>query len=328
MFQRRRARVLLAAFVLVALVLVTVDFRSPQPDEGLGGSMRAAAATVLGPVQDGLAVVVRPVANAAGSVTELFRLREENARLRAQLALVEERRLSYDDVVRENEQLRAQADMASRLDVETVQAQIIAQGASNFEWTATINVGSDDGVIRDMAVVNGDGLVGRIIATTGSTARILLAVDPNFGAATRIAESGQVGVLSGNANEPLVFEPLVTEAVIEVGQEVVTSSYSGGTFIPGLPVGTVVSADYEVGQLVRRVEVLPYVNFTALDLVSVVLNLPDEVVEPLELAPDPAFTPPAVDPVAPEAEPTIPEPVNPVDETDGDETGAESDGEA
>jgi rod shape-determining protein MreC len=314
MFQRRRARVLLAAFVVVALVLVTVDFRAAEPEDGIGGTLRGAAATVLGPVQDGLSVVVRPIANAAGSVTELFRLREENARLRAQLELMEERRLSYDDVVRENEQLRAQADMASRLDVETVQARIIAQGASNFEWTATINVGSDDGVVRDMAVVNGDGLVGRIIATTGSTSRVLLAVDPNFGAATRVAESGQVGVLSGNGNEPLVFEPLVTEAVIEVGQEVVTSSYSGGTFLPGLPVGTVAAADYEVGQLVRRVEVLPYVNFTALDLVSVVLSLPEDVDEPLELAPDPAFTPPAVDPVAPEEEPTIPPPVNPADD--------------
>lgn len=310
MFQRRRARVLLAAFVLLALVLVTVDFRSPQPDSGIGGRLRAGVAVVLGPVQNGLAVIVQPVADAAGSVTELFSLRQENARLRAQLALVEERRLSYDDVVRENEQLRAQVEMSSRLDLETAQGQVIAQGASNFEWTATINVGSDDGVLRDMAVINGDGLVGRVIATTGSTSRILLAVDPNFGAATRIAESGQVGILSGDGNEPMIFEPLVTESVVEVGQEVVTSSYSGGTFVPGLPVGVVAAADYEVGQLVRRVEVLPYVNFTSLDLVSVVLDLPEQVDEPLELAPNVEFTPPAVDPVPPEVEPTIPPPVN------------------
>lgn len=316
MFQRRRARVLLAAFVLLALVLVTIDFRSPQPDAGIGGSLRSGVAIVLGPVQSGLAVIVQPVANAAGSVTELFRLRQENARLRAQLALVEERRLSYDDVVRENEQLRAQAGMATRLDVETAQGQIIAQGASNFEWTATINVGSDDGVQRDMAVINGDGLVGRIIATTGSTSRILLAIDPNFGAASRVAESGQVGILSGDGNEPMVFEPLVTEAAIEVGQEVVTSSYSGGTFVPGLPIGVVAAADYEVGQLVRRVDVLPYVNFTSLDLVSVVIDLPEQVDEPLELAPNAEFTPPAVDPVPPEVEPTIPAPVNPVTESE------------
>lgn len=303
---------LLTAFVLVALVLVTIDFRSPEPDSGIGGRLRSGVAVVLGPIQSGLAVVVRPVADAAGSITGLFRLRDENARLRAQLALVEERRLSYDDVVRENEQLRSQADMASRLDVDTVQAQIIAQGASNFEWTASIDVGSDDGVVRDMAVINGDGLVGRVIAVNRSTSRILLAVDPNFGAASRIAESGQVGILSGDGNEPMVFEPLVTEADLAVGEEVVTSSYSGGTFVPGLPIGVVSAADYEVGQLVRRVEVLPYVNFTALDLVSVVLDLPETVDEPLELAPDVTFTPPTVDPVQPEIEPTIPAPINPV----------------
>lgn len=323
MFQRRRARVLLAVFVLLSLVLVTVDFRDPDPQEGVAGSLRSGVGIVLGPVQDGLAVVVRPLANAASSVTDVFRLREENERLRAQLEQLEERRLSYEDVVLENEQLRAQVGMASRLDVDTVQGQIIGQGASNFEWTVTIDVGTDDGVATDMAVVNGDGLVGRIVATNPSTSWVLLAIDPNFGAAARIAESRQPGIVAGDGNEPLVFEPLVTETDIEVGQELVTSSYSGGTFLPGIPIGVVTAADYESGQLVRRVEVLPYADFGSLDLVSVVLDLPEPVDEQLELAPDQDFTPPAVDPVPGDADATIPPKVDPTE----DPTEPPSDGD-
>lgn len=305
----------MAVFVLVALVLVTVDFRSPDRSEGFGGRVRAGVATVLGPVQDGLSTLVRPVSDAASSVTDLFRIRQENARLRAQLARVEERRLSYNDVVRENEQLRAQLGLQERLELETVSAHVIAQGASNFEWTATLDVGEDDGVSRDMAVVNGDGLVGRVIAATASTSRILLSVDPNFGAAARIADSGGVGLLSGDGNEPMLFEPLVVDAEIEVGQEVVTSAYLGGTFTPGIPIGVVTAADFQPGQLTRVVDVLPYVDFSTLDVVSVVLTVPDQDVDPIELETDPPYTPPPVDPQRQEELPSIPAPsASPADE--------------
>lgn len=311
MFHRRRARVLLALFLLVALVLITLDFRASDQDGGMASDLRSGVGVVLGPIQEGLAVVVRPVADATDSVTDLFRLRRENQRLRAKLDATEQRRLSYEDVVRENEQLRAQADMASRLDAATAQARIIGQGASNFEWTVTINVGTDDGVATDMAVVNGDGLVGRVIATNASTSWVLLAVDPNFGAAARVAATRQPGLVSGDGSQPLVFEPLVTDAPIEVGQEVVTSTYNGGTFMSGIPIGVVSAADYDAGQLVRRVEVVPYANFSSLDLVSVVLTEPEPVDEPLQLQPREDFTPPAVDAVPPEAEPTIPPKTDP-----------------
>lgn len=309
MFQRRRARILLAISVVVALVLVTLDFRSDPAGDDLASRLRRGTGIVLGPVQDGLATLVRPLSSAASNIGELTAIRAENARLRAQLARTEERRLSYDDVVRENDELRAQLGFRDRNELNTVTAQVIAQGASNFEWTATIDVGSDDGVEPDMPVLNGEGLVGRVIATTSSTSSILLTIDPNFGAAVRVAESGVIGSLAGDGNEPLIFEPLITDVEIEVGQELVTSSYLGGTYVSGIPIGVVTRADVEDGQLSRTVDVLPFVDFSTLGLVSVVLTDPVEDLEPIELNPTPDFTPPPVDPRRPTDDaPTIPEP--------------------
>ncbi len=309
MFQRRRARILLVLFVVVALVLVTLDFRSEPTGDDLASRLRGAVGVVLGPVQNGLSTLVRPISSAASNVGELVEIRAENARLRAQLARTEERRLSYDDVVRENDELRAQLGFRDRNELDTVTAQVIAQGASNFEWTATLDVGTDDGVRPDMPVVNGEGLVGRVIATSPSTSRVLLTIDPNFGAAVRVAETGVIGSLAGDGNEPLIFEPLITDVGIEVGQELVTSSYLGGTYISGIPVGVVTRADVEDGQLSRTVDVLPFVDFSTLGLVSVVMTDPVEEVEPLELDPTPKFTVPPVDPQRPADEvPPIPEP--------------------
>lgn len=324
MHNRRRARILLAVLVLLALVLVTVDFRSDGPDgEGPLGRLRGVASTVFGPVQDGLATLVRPVGNSLSAVGGIFDARSENAQLRAQLERLEERRLSYDDVMRENEELRALLDIHERQDLRTVAAQVVANGPSNFEWTITLNMGEDDGVERDMPVINGDGLVGRVIQTTSSTARVLLAVDPSFRAASLHAQSGEQGVLQGDGNQPMIFQPLDPEAELEVGDEIVTSLYSNGVFPAGIPIGTVETTDEASGLLTQSVEVRPWVEFTRLQTVLVVLHEPVEDVPDQELDSDLGFERPDVDTSAPETESDESEdPFDPFPPTDQPTDGA------
>lgn len=324
MYNRRRARILLAVLVLLALVLVTVDFRSDGSDgEGPLGRLRGVASAVFGPVQDGLATIVRPVGDSLSSVGGLFDARSENAQLRAQLERLEERRLSYDDVMRENEELRALLEIHERQELRTVAAQVIANGPSNFEWTITLNVGEDDGIQRDMPVINGDGLVGRVIQTTASTARVLLAVDPSFRAASLHAQSGEQGVLQGDGNQPMIFQPLNPEAELEVGDEIVTSLYSNGVFPAGIPIGTVATTDEGSDLLTRSVKIRPWVEFTRLQTVLVVLhepieNLPDETLDE-----DLGFERPNVDTTAPASEPTTSEaPFDPFAPTDAPTDGA------
>lgn len=271
MYNRRRARILLAVLVLSALILVTVDFRSDgREGEGPLGQLRAGASVVFGPIQNGLSTIMRPVANSLGNVRGLFDARSENVQLRAQLERLQERRLSYEDVLRENEQLRQLLDIQQRSTLDTVAAQVIASGPSNFEWTITLDVGTNDGVQRNMPVITGDGLVGRIIQTTSNTSRVLLAVDPSFQVAAGHARTGEIGTLQGNGGDPMIFRPLNPEAQVSVGDGIVTSLYSGGVFPAGIPIGTVES-DEATGFLTRSIQVRPWVNFTRLQTVLVVL---------------------------------------------------------
>lgn len=301
MYNRRRARALLAMLVISALVLVTVDFRSDGTEgEGPLGALRGLASTVLGPIQEGLSTLVSPIGDGVSSFTGLFDARAENQQLRAQLESLEERNLSYEDVLRENAELRDLLDMRERNDFTTVAAQVIASGPSNFEWTITLSVGSDAGVRRDMPVVSGDGLVGRVIQTTADTSRVLLAIDPNFRAATLHGASGEAGTLQGDGGSPMIFRPLDPEIELDVGDEIVTSSYSNGVFPAGIPIGTVSSADRNAGLLTRVVEVRPFVDFTRLNTVLVVIHAPERELPGLEIDPNEPFTPPDVDPNAPQ----------------------------
>ena len=301
MYQRKRARILLAVLVLVTLILVTVDFRSGgAEDDGVLGRVRGAATAVLGPVQEGLAAVIRPVGGAFSGVGDLFSLRSENARLAARLDELEEQRESFVDLERQNAELRALLDMQERLQFEVEAARVVALAPSNYEWTVTLDVGTAQGIERDMVVINGEGLVGRVIQTTTNASRVLLAIDPNFSAASHVSRVGEKGLLDGQGGDLMRFRPLDPEAEIRIGDEVVTSSYSNSIFPSGIPIGTVESVGEASTLLNRDVQVRPYVDFTRLDLVLVVKNAP--VVEPPPVADDidAPFVPPVIPSPSPE----------------------------
>lgn len=281
----------------MALVLVTVDFRSEGSDgRGPLGWARGALSSVLGPVQEGLATIVRPIGNAVSTFSDVFELRAENERLRARLDALEQRRVSYEDVVRQNGELRSLLELQEAADMEVVAARVIDLGSSNFDWTITVDVGASDGVQRDMVVINGDGLVGRVIQVTNSHARVLLAIDPNFGAPARVARNAEAGPITGAGGQPLVFSPFNPEAEVEVGDEIVTSQYSNSSFPSGIPIGTVENAGDPNGLLTRQVTVRPFVDFSRLDVVLVVLRNPEEPIFPDRLPPDLPFNPPLLNP--------------------------------
>ena len=290
MFGRRRARALLIVLVLLSLVLVTIDFRSS--DDGPLEQVRGGLTAVFRPVQEGLATVVRPIGDAFGNVGELFRARAENEQLRERVETLRERERSYADVERENAELRDLLAMRDNTGIEGVVARVVALGPTGFEWTVVIDVGRADGIERDMPIVNGDGLVGRVIQVEENAARVLLAIDPNFGAPARHAANGETGTVMGRGGEPMLFQPFDPEAELAEGDEIVTSSYQSGAFPGGIPIGTIATIGEAAAGLVLDVEVQPFVDFTRLHHVMVVTSEPVEELPPFDVAGDTEFTPP------------------------------------
>src|ERR687892_271335 len=75
--------------------------------------------------------------------------------------------------------------------------RVIASGVSNLEWTVTIDVGTSDGVRENMPVLDPDGLAGRVIEVTSSSAVVLLAIDPQSHVSGKIVSSDLIGTLQG-----------------------------------------------------------------------------------------------------------------------------------
>ncbi|MFJ6616011.1 rod shape-determining protein MreC [Kitasatospora sp. NPDC091335] len=308
----RESRLLLILLVAVAFALITVDIKGGE-DSPLGPA-RHAAASVLGPVERGAATVVDPVADtvrafrdAATDSGRTDQLARENTELRQKLA-------SSDTATGRTKQLDDLLRTAGAGGYTVKAAQVIAIGpAQGFSWTITIDAGSDDGLTRDMTVVNGQGLVGRITTVAPTTATVLLASDPGFSAGTRLEGTGEIGFASGGGDSPMKVSLLNGKAQVKAGDRLVTfGSQSGRPFVPGVPVGKVTEVQANAGQLTKTVLVEPFVQFTRLDLVGVVVVPPrtdprDAVLPPAPAAGQPAEASaqtPAAAPAALPAKPT------------------------
>ena len=263
---------LLVALLGVSIVLITLDFR--QGDGGPLDRARDISSAVVDPIQRGFTAVFRPVGNFFSSVGELSSLRSRNAELEAELEAVREQVEQAEAIAEENENLRADAELdESWVSMDRLTAEVINKASSNFRWIVRINKGRSDGIRPDMAVVDVDGLVGKILSSEESSASVLLLIDPNGAAAAKTAGGKFTGSVNGHGSgEPLSFEFVDPEADIEIGDEVLTFYYNDGIFPPNIPIGRVIDVDAPSAALRPDVAVDPYVDFQALDFVQVLLE--------------------------------------------------------
>jgi len=272
----RESRLLLVLLIAIAFALITVDIRGGE-DSPVDGA-RQAAATVFGPVEDGVSTAVDPIGNAIGAVRDSGERHDRIAELERQNAALKAR-LGSDDRNRSRvRQLDSMLKKAGAGQYGIKGAEVIGIGAAQgFSWTVTIDAGANDGLKRDMTVLNGDGLVGRVTTVGPSTATVLLANDPDFTVGTRMEKTDELGFATGQGDRPLSVQLLNGKSEVKKGDRLVTfGSRKDKPFVPGVPVGEVVRVDPSGGDLTRTVYVRPYVGFTRLDIVGVVVEAPRE----------------------------------------------------
>lgn len=270
MYRRNgRGRVLLLVFLVLAIVIITLDFR--QESGGPLEKIKDFSSAVVAPIQRGLTTVFRPVGNFFSSLGELNDLKNRNEELESELEQLRSRISEAESVAAENERLAQVLDLQKAWSaMDTVPAQVFGKVTSNYKWAVFINKGRSDGVRTDMAVIAPEGLVGKVISANAHTATVLLLIDPQGAAGARVEDGRYTGVVTGNgASENLSLRYVETTRDVALYDEVVTSGYDGGVFPPGIPIGTVAQVGGDSSDLEQDVDITPFVDFTALDYVLV-----------------------------------------------------------
>jgi rod shape-determining protein MreC len=262
----------LLVLLALCIVLITLDFR-----QGEGGPLEKAreiSAAVVAPIQRGFTTVFRPVGEFIGSLDDLGELRSENQKLEEQLDELESAEARYRAILEENREISALLNIdASWAAMESATAQVTSRVPANYKWAYTIDKGTSSGIERNMAVIDEDGLVGKIVQVSSHQSTVLLLIDPDAAAGARIQGVRDTGAVEGRgASEHLKMSLIGGDARVNVDNIVVTSGLDGGIFPPGIPIGEVVEVGGEGSELEQEIKVTPFVDFTALDYVQVLLE--------------------------------------------------------
>ena len=273
MHDSRRTRLVLGVLLIIALALITLDFR-----DGGASPARNVGADIFGPIERVTHDVTNPVASLFDSITggpssqgTIATLQRENAELRAELSSAQLSKTA-----------RQQLAKLLQLDAggyQIMAANVIAAGG-DYSDTVTLDVGRSDGIKPDETVLNGSGFVGTVTQVSEDTSTVLLANDASSVIGVQMQGTGQIGAITGTgksmSGSPMLRLTLFdTNATLQPGQQVDTyASVGDQPEVPGVPVGTVVSVQAGAGALTQTALVRPFVNFTALGVVGIVVQVP------------------------------------------------------
>lgn len=225
-------------------------------------------------LQQGTAGAVRAVGNGWSNYIYLRGARAENEALRKQVAELEVRLQEQRALAQKSERLQALLDLKPALAAPMVAAEVIAGYAEAGMLTITIDRGSRDGVMENMAVMAPTGVVGRVVGPVASHAsRVQLIIDENaaLGAVTERARAG--GMVIGARGDPPLRMDLVSNLADVLPGDLVVTSGADGIYPKGFTIGRVETSE-RGSQLYRNITVRPMADFRALEEVLVVLREP------------------------------------------------------
>ncbi|PWN04432.1 rod shape-determining protein MreC [Nocardioides silvaticus] len=279
-------RSLLLALVLACITLMVVD-RTSGEDSPVE-PVRRVVGEVLGPAEAGVNAVLGPVLGLPEMLRTNDALREEIAAQDDEIAeLRREAHQNPYDVARA-EDLRALCAMATNTGYLLAPARFSGySSAQSFSSTISIDAGADAGIRPDMTVVNGDGLVGRVLEVTSHTSTVLLIVDADSTVGGKLGESLESGFVDGRGGladgDPLDLRLVDNTVLPEQGQQVVTWGSEGtGPYVAGIPIGEVSKVYEDIRAGTYRAVLEPYVDFTSLGDLAVVVPTGEDtrVIEP------------------------------------------------
>jgi rod shape-determining protein MreC len=278
-----RNRPLMITIIMVIVLLVVLIMTSG--DNNMTGT-ESIVGTILAPVQQGLYSATDAIADFFARVFSGSDLQTENFELKSKVAELTGQLQDLDETKKENERLRELLNYEAEPGIEFVTARVIGRDPNHWYDTFIINLGISDGIEIDMPVVNGDGLIGRIVEVGAKWSKVMPIVDSSSGVSGFVVRTRDNGILNGTPTAGvesalLKMSKLVFEADLTPGDIVITSG-QGGVFPKGIPIGEVTEVSQSDDGMRNQAIVTPFVDFVHIEEVMIITTVPIDVEELLE----------------------------------------------
>ncbi len=264
----------IAFSVLVFLAVLAVAFFIWARTQGELSVTENAVGSLLSPVQNALNSAATWMRSFAQDIRDRGAIKTQNEELTLENMTLQYRVSQLEEAERENERLKALLSAQSAYEeLSPIYARVIAKDAGPWFDTFSINRGQLSGVTVGMAVVTGDGLVGRVYEAGLNYAKVMSVIDSRSSIACLIERTRDNGVLTGQLSAAgsdvlcnMYYLPTVNSVV--PGDTVITSGLDG-MFPKGLMVGTVAEVSRQADSAARYIVVSPLVDFNHIEEVLV-----------------------------------------------------------
>ncbi len=233
------------------------------------------------------ASILYPAGAVDATLKDLWEVRAENEELRRALADAEQDIARLVEASAENERLTALLGFRAQRSDTLIAARVVGRGQDvNRDWNyLTLRVSLPDSLAsRSLVALTPDGLVGHVVERGLGFALVRSLASSRSAVHVLTRRSRVAGVVrsEGPGGRRLRLDHVPTQEDVAPGDTLVTSGL--GTIFPkGIPVGTVTRVEPSDNELIRRVWVDPFVEFSRLEEVFLTPGQPtlDELPEGL-----------------------------------------------
>ena len=165
-------------------------------------------------------------------------------------------------------------------------ARVVNNTTSSQTNYLTLHRGSKQGIMKDMAVIGPDGVVGTVIDVSENYSRVMSLLHRNSKVSSMLKKGNVAGSVEWDGKDPhfLTLRNITRSVPVTKGDTVVTSNYSAN-FPSQIMVGTVVSIAADPSSNSYTITLRASTNFYSIQYVNVVQNVQWAEQRRLEAAP-------------------------------------------
>lgn len=264
--------------VAIALLVTGVFIVAPGPSQ----QAEAAVSRVIAPLEFGISSGANAVRRLVETVQQAGELADQNKAYRDQLDRLESEVVQMRELELENRDLRRLLGLRERAPAGSLlPVNVIARDPLAMVQAVMVDRGSSDGVAVNLPVITWRGVVGRVIETQPTAAKVLLVTDVNSGVSARIQDpaSRATGVIRGTGDGRLLLQYVPRTDRLRTGDTAITSAI-GGVFPSGLVIGRILQIRQKDVEVFQEALVEPAVDMRNLERVYILLGASRPIAEP------------------------------------------------
>ncbi len=283
---RQRTPWLFLVLLVLNFALMAYDARDNETKER---AVRVWATAAAGFIQRPVSSVTNTGAGFFGAIANMRTAAVENESLRHRVNALESEAIRSRDLAAENERLRGLLTFQQTQPYQIVPAEIIGRDPSAWFNMVMINRGSNAGIDLNMPVVTGEGVVGRVVATSPFTAQVMLLTEERSSVSAIIGQVGESNALglvkSAGGKDLLEMRYVPGQEKIDVGN-IVTTTGQDRIYPAGLKIGEVTEVKTGSAASPHTIFVRPTARLSSLQDVAVLLYRPPARPEPDKALPN------------------------------------------